>query len=178
MTYIALIRGINVGGKTMIAMEDLRGLFESAGLTGVKTLLQSGNIVFTGKSGKVSAVEKILEKAAEKKFGRAFEFFIRDRPAWNKIIAGNPFPGEARRDPSQLLVLCTKAVLTSETLAALKAAIVGQEYFKAGERCLYIHYPDGIGRSKLTNALIERKLGASGTARNWNTVLKIAALLE
>ena len=178
MTYIALLRGINVGGKTMIAMEDLRGLFESAGFTGVKTLLQSGNVVFTGKSGSVSAIEKQLEKAAEKKFGRAFEFFIRDQSAWNKIIAGNPFPGEARHDPSHLLVLCTKAVLTSETLAALKTAVVGQEYFKAGVRCLYIHYPDGIGRSKLTNAMIERKLGASGTARNWNTVLKIAALME
>jgi len=70
-----------------------------------------------------------------------------------------------------------KSAPTAAALAALKSVITGGEYFQAGERCLYLVYPDGIGRSKLTNVLIDRKLGTSGTARNWNTMLKIVALM-
>ena len=162
----------------MVPMAELRALLEGMGLGGVKTLLQSGNVIFSGEAKDAAMLEQKLEAAAKKKFGRAIEFFVRDAATWKKIVAGNPFAGEAKRDPSHLVVLCLKEAPGKEALAALKAAIVGREVFRPGERCLYISYPDGIGTSKLTNAVIDRKLGLSGTARNWNTVLKIAATME
>jgi uncharacterized protein (DUF1697 family) len=177
-SYVAVIRGINVGGKSMVAMADLRTLLEKEGFADVKTLLQSGNVVFKSKPGSAAAIEKQLEKAAEKKFGRALDFFVRDGGEWKKIVEENPFHDEAKNDPAHLVVLLLKRAAKAENLAALKAAIIGRQVFKAGERCLYLVYPDGIGTSKLTNAVIDRKLGTTGTARNWNTMHKIAALLE
>lgn len=174
--FVALLRGINVGGKSMVATADLRAFFEAFGFTAVKTLLQSGNVIFESKA-KTGALEKKLEAAAAKKFGRPLEFFVRDQAEWRKIILGNPYLDEARKDPSHLVVMCLKAKLTIAACEALKAAIPGRETFRAEGPHLYIYYPDGIGESKFTNALIDRKLGASGTARNWNTVQKIAALM-
>lgn len=176
--YVALLRGINVGGKVMVAMADLRKLFEAEGFPSAQTLLQSGNVIFDGNVADVDKLETKLEKAAAKKFGRAIDFVVRDGKTVAKIVAENPFAREAKDDPSHLLVLFLKSEPQPAAQAALKAAISGPEYFQAGDRCLYIVYPDGIGRSKLTNALFDKKLGMTGTARNWNTVRKIAALLD
>jgi uncharacterized protein (DUF1697 family) len=176
--YVALLRGINVGGNAILPMAEVRAFFEGMGVGEVKTLLQSGNVVFSGKVADGAALEKKLEAAAKKKFGREIGFFVRDAAERKGIVAGNPFADEAKRDPGRLVVMCLKAAPKKGALAALKAAIVGRETFRAGEGCLYIYYPDGQGTSKFTNALIERKLGTNGTARNWNTVLKIAAMLE
>jgi uncharacterized protein (DUF1697 family) len=177
-SYVALVRGINVGGKAMVAMADLQAFFEADGFSEVKTLLQSGNVVFKAKAASAAALEKQLEKAAEKTFGRALDFFVRDGAAWSAVVKGNPFQREAQEDPSHLLVLFLKDQLTKASVAALQAAIVGREYVRAGDRCLYLVYPDGIGESKLTNAVMDRKLGMSGTGRNWNTVIKLAGLVE
>jgi uncharacterized protein (DUF1697 family) len=175
---VALLRGINVGGKVMMPMADLRAFFEASGFTGAKTLLQSGNVIFTSKSGTSAALEKQLEPALNKKVGREIDLFIRDAAAWKKIIAENPFVEQAAHDPGRLVVYCLRSTPEAKALAVLKASIVGREVFRPGPSCLYIHYPDGQGESKFTNALIQRKLGIAGTARNWNTVLKIAALLS
>jgi uncharacterized protein (DUF1697 family) len=176
--FVALLRGINVGGKAMVAMAELKKLFEQAGFPGAQTLLQSGNVIFEAKAAEVGKLETKLEKAAAKKFARPIDFIVCDGPTLNKIIAGNPFPQEAKDDPSHLLVVFLRSTTSAAVQAALKAAITGPEYFQAGDRCLYLVYPDGIGRSKLTNAVIDRKLGITGTARNWNTVRKIAALFD
>ena len=176
-SYVALLRGINVGGKTMVPMAELKALCEKEGLAEVKTLLQSGNVTFKSDNS-ATALEMKLEKSVAKKFGREIDFVIRSADEWKKIIARNSFADEAKNDPSRLVVMCLKAKPPAAALTALKSAIVGREYFHAGDRCLYIVYPDGIGTSKLTNAVIDRKLSTRGTARNWNTVLKIAALLE
>jgi uncharacterized protein (DUF1697 family) len=91
---------------------------------------------------------------------------------------GNPFRKEAENDPSHLVVMFLKSAANAKDVKAIQAAIAGSEIIRADGRHLYIVYPDGIGRSRLTNALLEKKLGIRGTARNWNTVLKIAALAE
>ncbi len=177
-THVALLRGINVGGNKMIPMTELKKLLEAEGFAGVKTLLQSGNVVFQSKTTDGAALEAQLERLIAKKFGHAVEVIVRDKADCEKIIAKNPFLKEAKDDPGHLVILCLKAKPSADALTALKAAIVGREYFKAGERCLYLVYPDGIGTSKLTNAVLDKKLGTSGTARNWNTVLKIAVALS
>lgn len=176
-SFIALLRGINVGGHAMIAMADLRELVESLHFTEVRTVLQSGNLVFKAKAAMSETLEKQLEKATAKRFGHAVDFLIRTADEWGKIIAASPYHLEARRDPGHLLIFCLKEKPDAQALASLRDAVAGREYFHAQGRELYLVYPDGIGRSKLTNTLIEKKLGTRSTGRNWNTVQKIAELL-
>jgi len=103
-------------------------------------------------------------------------FFVRTPEQWNELIAQNPFSQAAEKDPGHLLAMVLRATPSPEDVAALQAAISGPELLRVIGASAYISYPAGIGRSKLTGALIEKKLRTRGTARNWNTVLKLAAL--
>jgi uncharacterized protein (DUF1697 family) len=157
-------------------MAELRDLLADLGFANVQSLLQSGNLVFDSRAGTPARLESTLEQAAWDRLQLETAFFVRTAKEWAEIVAGNPFPDEAKRDPGHLVVMSLKGAPDREHVTALEKAIVGREVIRAGGRHLYLVYPDGIGRSKLTNASIERKLGTQGTARNWNTVLKLAAL--
>lgn len=175
---IALLRAINVGGRAPVAMADLRHLLTQLGLLEPQSLLQSGNLVFRSGPGTGADLERLLEAEAEKRLRLRTDFFVRTATQWKAVIASNPFRREAERDPSHLLVMFLKDVPDAGSVEALQAAITGREVVRAEGRQLYIVYPDGIGRSRLTGTLIEKKLGGRGTARNWNTVLKLAALAK
>jgi len=176
-TYVALLRAINVGGKNAIAMADLRAMCDRLGLAEPRTLLQSGNLVFRTNVAR-SHLAWMLEAETEKHFGVAVAFLVRSADEWRALIDANPFPAMAQHDPAHLVVLCCKSVPDAHAVAALEAAIVGREEVRAVGADVYVTYPDGIGDSRLTNAVIEKHLATSGTARNWNTVRKIAALLD
>jgi uncharacterized protein (DUF1697 family) len=175
-TFIALLRAVNLGKCGMIAMTELRALLEKVGYADVKTLLQSGNIVFKAEAS-TAVLEKQLEHTIKQRFSYEVPCCVRTPAEWKKIVATNPFPREAQNDPSHLLVLFLKKKPAPEALASLQKAIPGREYFQAHGRELYIFYPDTLGQTKFTSALIERKLSVRGTGRNWNTVQKIAAVL-
>jgi len=175
-THVALLRAINVAGHNKVRMAELRDLLADLGFANVQSLLQSGNLVFDSRAGTPARLESTLEQAARDRLQLETAFFVRTAKEWAEIVAGNPFPDEAKRDPGHLVVMSLKGAPDREHVTALEKAIVGREVIRAGGRHLYLVYPDGIGRSKLTNASIERKLGTQGTARNWNTVLKLAAL--
>ena len=179
-TFIALLRAVNVAGHQMVAMADLRELVAKLGFGGVQSLLQSGNLVFRSddRSGRGTTVEieRSLEAAAEKRFGFRTDVFVRTAAELQAIIAKNPFRKEAERDPAHVVAMFLKNVPVPKHVAALQRAIVGPESFRVHARLAYIVYPDGIGKSKLTTALIDRKLETRGTGRNWNTVLKLAAM--
>jgi uncharacterized protein (DUF1697 family) len=176
--HIALLRGINVGGHKLIAMSELRNLLEKLGFAGAKSLLQSGNLVFASQRLTGDALERLLEAETAKRFDVSVDFLVRTADEWKKIVARNPFPKEAKTDPGHLLVMCLKAAPQAKDVKNLQAAIKGPEIVRADGRQLYLVYPAGIGPSKLTHNLIERTLGVRGTGRNWNTVLKLAALCE
>ncbi len=176
MKHIALLRAVNLAGHNKVGMADLRQLLVGLGFDDAQTLLQSGNLVFSGGSKTVASLEQTLEKAAARQLGLETDFFVRTAKEWQAIVDANPFPREAQDDPSHLVAVILKADVSAAGVTALQKAIVGREVVRAKGRCAYIVYPDGIGRSKLTSALIEKKLGTRGTARNWNTVLKLAAL--
>jgi uncharacterized protein (DUF1697 family) len=144
----------------------------------VQTLLQSGNVVFRSDARATAELERLIESAAAKRLGLATDVVVRSGKEWKAIIAGNPFPKEAREDPSHLLAMPLKGAPWRAGVTALQDAIVGREIVSVRGRCAYIVYPDGIGRSRLTTALIEKMLESRGTGRNWNTVLKIAALAD
>ncbi len=175
-TYIALLRGINVGGRNKIPMADLRSLFASAGFADARTLLQSGNVVFEGPRQSVAALEQLLEAETQARFGLSIDYVVRTATEWKRIIADNPFTTEAERDPSHTLVMLLKSTATTAAVRTLNDEIEGREIVRSAGKQLYMIYPDGIGRSKLTNAVIEKKLNVRGTARNWNTVVKLDAL--
>lgn len=176
MKHIALLRAVNLAGFNKVSMADLKALLVGLGFNDAQTLLQSGNVVFSGGSKTTAALEETLERAAAKQLGLETAFFVRTAKEWQSIIDANPFPREARDDPSHLLAVILKQAVDPKNVTALQGAIVGREVVRAKDRCAYVVYPDGIGRSKLTSAVIEKKLGTRGTARNWNTVLKLSAL--
>ncbi len=177
--HIALLRAVNLGGKTMVAMAELRAMAEALGFAGVRTLLQSGNLVFETRSRpSTEAIEKRLEAEAKKQFSHPIEFFVRDAKDWARVIAKNPFRAEAKRDPGHLVVMALKHAPTAAAVKALQAAIKGRETVRVIGRHAYVVYTDGIGRSKLTNAVIEKALATRATGRNWNTVLKLAEMVS
>jgi uncharacterized protein (DUF1697 family) len=177
-THLAFLRAVNVGGHGPIPMAKLRAWLEKLGCTDVRTLLQSGNVVFQSEASGGAALERKLEAAAAKDLGLETDFFVRTAKEWDAVIAQNPFPAEAKNDPSHLVVVVLKTAPSAAQVKSLQAATArkGRELVHAHARELYVVYRDGIGRSKLTLGLIEKHLGARGTGRNWNTVLKMAAL--
>jgi uncharacterized protein (DUF1697 family) len=173
---IALLRAVNVGGRKATSA-DLRLMMDALRLAEGRTLLQSGNLAFrsalTGPE-----LEAELEAAFAARFGFFTDIMVRDAEEWRATIAANPLMEMAERDPAHMLVVALKSAADPVAVVALQAAIQGREQVAAAGRALFIAYPDGILASKLTGALIERRIGVRGTGRNWNTTLKLAALLE
>ena len=177
-TYVGLLRAINLAGKNSVSMDALRDVATELGLQDARTLLQSGNIVFRSNVSSADKLERLLQNAALHRLGVTTEFFIRTAAEWNAIVAANPFAKEAKSDPARLVAVVFKSAPDRAAVTNLQNAIKGPEKVIAKGREAFITYPDGQGRSKLTIALIEKKLGTRGTARNWNTVLKLAAVTE
>lgn len=175
--HVALLRAVNLGPHNKVAMVDLCRVFADAGMRDAKALLQTGNVLFTSAVSSPVKMERALEAAASKDLGLQTDVFVRTAGEWEALVDANPFPKEAGSDPSHLVVMTLKDAPAAGAAAALQRAIRGRETTRVVGRHAFIVYPDGIGTSKLTNAVIERALGTRGTGRNWNTVLKIAALL-
>jgi uncharacterized protein (DUF1697 family) len=175
-TYIGVLRAINLGSHNKIAMRDLRAMLEKIGLEDPKTLILSGNIVFKSASGSVEQVERLLETASTRHLGVTTDYFVRTAKEWQAIVDANPFPKQAKDDPARLVMMCLRDAPSPAQVKALQAAIKGPEMVKASGRQAYIVYPDGQGRSRLTIQVIEKHLATRGTARNWNTVLKLGEL--
>ncbi len=175
---IALLRAVNVGGRGIISSVDLKTFFASLGFCDAVTLLNSGNVVFTSPKRAGAGLEKLLHDEAVKRLKLDTDFLVRDANAWRWVVESNPFRKEAEADPAHLVVMALTGEPDRRSLGALRAAIVGPERFEAVGKQLYIVYPQGTGGSKFTVALIKRHLGVRGTGRNWNTTLKLLALVE
>jgi uncharacterized protein (DUF1697 family) len=176
--HIALLRGINVGGNKPIRMEALRALCQSIGFTDARTLLQSGNVVFRADAGGPDKLARTLETAIAAEFGFAVTVLVRRPAELADVIRRNPFPQEAADAPGRLVVMFLDAAPGKAAIDRLTGALAGPEIVTLAGREAFIVYPDGIGRSKLTNVAIEKLLGVAGTARNWNTVTRLDALAE
>ena len=154
--HIGLLRAVNLAGHNKIGMADLRDLLAAIGMQDARTLLQSGNVVFRSGAQTAAQLEAVLEKALAKRLGLETDFFVRDAADWKAMIAANPFPAEAKRDPGHLVVTFLKDAPSAESVKALQSAIKDREIVKAKGRHAYVVYPDGIGRSRLTTALMEK----------------------
>jgi len=173
-TYVALLRGINVGGRTKIAMADLRTLFDALDAEDVTTYLQSGNVVFRSDAAATALAQSVEQRIAGE-LGLRVTVVMRTGAQLAKIAAGNPFAGRGA-DAKQLHVVFLAEKPAAARVRALDAARGEPDEFRVVGHEIYLHYPNGYGRSKITNAWFEKELGVAGTARNWRTVTKLAAL--
>lgn len=166
-THISLLRGVNVGGNKKIRMADLKALYESLGFAGVVTYVQSGNVIFHAASADSAELIARIEAAIGERFGFDVTVLLRSADDLRRILDSNPFPGA---DPAKLHVLFLAAVPDSAAVATLHVPVAdGEEWLLAGQE-IYLRYPNGSGRSKMTGAFFERALGVAASARNWNTV--------
>jgi len=165
--YFGFLRAVNVVGRNVVRMEDLKTLCTDLGYRDVRTLLNSGNVVFSAKR----ATPKQIEDAIRKHSQLEIKVMLRTEDELRNVVARNPF--ETIRDPSSLLVIFLDRDPAAAAVARLREIYHGPEVFHAAGRELYVDYVDGVGRSKLTSNLIERTLGVSGTGRNWNTVTRL-----
>jgi len=170
--YVALLRGINVGGNRMIKMADLREVFIAAGADDVATYIQSGNVVFTHAARSEPTLAAQLEKRIAKAAGFPVPVVLRTAGQLARVIEDSPFPDA---DHLHIAFLAARPPANAPTIDARafapeRCAAVGRE--------LYLYLPDGMGRSKLAAAVLAKPkaIGASGTARNWRTVLKLNEL--
>jgi uncharacterized protein (DUF1697 family) len=178
MQYVALVRGINVGGYRMVPMSDLRRCAAEIGLEHPRTLLQTGNLVFASGRRSTTALEKLLEKGARERLDLQTEFMVRSASEWEAIVRANPFKDAAEQDPSRLVVMFLKAPVRKGAVQELGRINPGPEILHAAERELYIVFPNGQGRSKLPVLMTDTRLGTRATGRNWNTVLKLLAAVH
>ena len=177
-TYVSLFRGINVGGNRKVGMKDLKEMHEALGFRDVAHYIQSGNVVFTSDDGDAQHIQQRIEESFEQKFGFATAGIIRTSEELGEIIEKNPFQDQPDKESKWIVVLFLATHPDSTAQEALHKAYAGPEEILVLGQEVYIYYPDGIGRSKLTNSLLEKKLKTVGTARNLNTVLKLQEMMR
>ena len=168
-TYISLLRGINVGGHKTIRMADLKTLYESLGLSRVAAYVQSGNVIFDADAADPAALATRIEAAIARHFSFDVAVLLRAPDDLRHILDNNPFLAPDV-EPAKLHVLFLAAPPAPETVDRLNVPATSGERWMLAGREIYIHYPNGSGRSKVTGAFFERRLGVVASARNWNSV--------
>jgi uncharacterized protein (DUF1697 family) len=167
--YIALLRGINVSGQKIIKMVDLKALFEAAGCHSVVTYIQSGNVVFEHVEGDANLMRQHLEAHLKASLGYAVPTLLRTHEALAAIVAKNPFDDQLPEFGKRMYVCFLENAPDASAIAAIAPYSNPEEQLQVHGSEAYVYYDAGLGKSKLTNAIIERKLGMA-TMRNWNTV--------
>ena len=176
--FVSLFRGINVGGNKSVRMDALKELHESLGLQRVETYIQSGNVVFTSDDAIPSQLSRQIEEAFEHKFGFLSKVMVRTAEQFNVIIENSPFKDQPMKESKWVVVMFLASDPISTALEDIQKTYSGFEELHTIGQEVYIYYPEGIGRSKLTNTFLEKKLKTMGTARNWNTVLQLQKMME
>lgn len=175
-SYVALLRGINVGGKNKLPMQDLAGLFREAGCTAVRTYIQSGNVLFSSATDPAKKIVPLIEKRITDRFGMRVPLVLRTEEELERVTRGNPFlKGE---DTAALHVAFLAAEPTPAQVATLDPGRSPPDAFAVLGREIYLHCPNGIARTKLTNSWFDSRLGTTSTLRNWRTVLTLLELLK
>jgi len=174
-TYVALFRGINVGGKNILPMKKLTAVLEGLGLKEVQTYIQSGNVVFQCKANKTQELEHDIETAIYNSDELTPKVFILSVQDLHDAIASNPFP-EGESDPKSLHLFFLESSPANPDLRRLESLRSESERFELIDTVFYLHAPNGTGRSKLA-ANVEKSLGVALTARNWRSARAILSMV-
>ena len=173
--HVALLRGINVGGKHILPMKDLAAIFSAAGCTDVITYIQSGNVVFDARAALARGLPAAIAAAILSRFGHRVPVILRSAGELDEIVQANPFVATGA-DPATLHVAFLAAVPDAARLAALDPHRSPRDELAAGKQELYLRLRDGVGRTKLTSAYLDATLATTSTLRNWRTVLALRDL--
>ena len=176
-TYVALLRGINVAGKNKLPMKDLVAIFERAGCGRVRTYIQSGNVVFDAPAPLAERLPSLVPAEIQRRAGLRVPLVVRASGELLKVVRGNSFVGEGAA-PRALHVLFLADEPGKKERDALDPRRALPDRFLVRGREVYLFCPNGLGRTKLTNAYFDRALGTTSTGRNWRTVTTLAAMCE
>ncbi|GAA4621430.1 DUF1697 domain-containing protein [Actinoallomurus vinaceus] len=172
--YVALLRGVNVGRDTKVAMADFKDVLAGLGHTDVRTHLNSGNAVFTAPEAPAEEIAAAIEDGLAAALGRTVPVMVRTADELRAIVENNPLEV---RDPAKFAVAFLAEPPDHERLRALDPAEFAPEELGLGEKDLYFYFPNGLGRAKLP-PILARRLGLQATVRNWNTVTRLLELAE
>jgi uncharacterized protein (DUF1697 family) len=173
-SYAALLRGVNLGSHNKVSMADLRALFEALGHEDVATYVQSGNVVFKAR-GDAASVNRAIERRIKRELGLDVAVVLRSKAQLARIAAGNPFAGK-EREPTRLHVTFLAETPPRAAVRELNAGDFSPDALHVKGQEVYLHTPQGYGRTKLNGAFFEKQLGVVATTRNWRTVTKLAEL--
>ena len=176
-SHVALLRAINVGGRNKVPMAELRALAESLGWSDVGSYIQSGNLVFRAP-GRPAALAADLQRAVQRAHGFEVPVVVRSAAQWRELVDGNPFPEASRERPSWVLLHLSQARPSASAVDVLAAHAGPDERIERVRDAIWIDFANGVARSKLTPARIDRAAGSATTARNWRTVVNLAEMLE
>jgi uncharacterized protein (DUF1697 family) len=171
--FVAMLRGVNVGGRNPVKMPALQSLCAELGYTDVVTYIQSGNVVFGSTARSAAAVERAMATRIEQELGLKVAVLVRTKAELARVTRGSPFP---KAEPNRLHVAFLDAKPTAARVRALEAFDAAPDEVKVRGREAYLHTPRGFGTSKLGGPFIEKQLQVVATARNWNTVNKLLEL--
>lgn len=176
-TYVALLRGVNVGRSTQFPMRTFRALLEGMGGSDVRTHLQSGNALFRHTPDTPERLAALLQERIEAEVGRVVPCVVLEAARLRQITDRNPFDlAGSGIAPAQFLVVFLSGPIAPDRIADLDPTAFAPEEFSAGEREIYVHCPNGVHKARLSQSFWEKRLGITATARNWNTVTKLADL--
>ena len=177
MKMVALLRGINVGGNRKVPMLELCAAVTSAGLSEVRSYINSGNLVFEAGRQKLPQVTPLLEKIIKNEFGFEVDVVVRTGDQWKKYADQNPYRDATRSRPKMLHLGLATRPLDSLTASSLAERAVRGEKVKVVGDAIWVDFAKSVGTSKLTPAWFEKAAGSPVTLRNWNTVLKLSEML-
>ena len=175
-TFIALLRGTNVGGYNKIKMAALKQLFVEIGYNDVVTYIQSGNVVFKSNKTSISEIETQIKSAINNHFNYTINVLVISKNELELIFQSNPFLKTKIIDIKALYAILLKNSFTNDKINLLEPYLTNNEKINIVGNCVYIKYPKGAGNSKLTINIIEKKLKTNATSRNWNTITKLVEL--
>lgn len=177
--FISILRGINVSGQKKIKMVDLKSLYELLGFSEVSTYIQSGNVIFLSKITDSAKIESKIEKAIEKEYGFHVPVIVRTAKELSEIFEGLPFKGvDVVADGTKILVTFLSGTPKKALVTDIKRYVVEPEKLVVSGNAVYLHCPNGYGRTKLSNTFIENKLKVSATTRNLKTLVKLCELTD
>src|SRR5579863_8112143 len=177
MRHVALLRGVNVGGRNLLPMKDLADIFVKAGCADVRTYIQSGNVIFSAPAPVLRALPEVVAERIAKRFGHRVPVILRTAQQLGRTISGNPFL-LAGEDEKTLHVYFLADLPDARAVRELDTDRSLPDSFRVSDREVYLHLPNGMARTKLTNAYFDSKLSTASTARNWATLRKLFDLMQ
>jgi uncharacterized protein (DUF1697 family) len=178
ITYISILRGINVSGRNPIKMEALKDLCSTLGMTQVQTYIQSGNIVYQYKQVSTEKISALLKKEIRNTFGWEVPVITLTLEELIKTVQNNPYPKDKKKDPAFFHVTFLDQTPATENLKKILACHYSPDLFEIIDKMVYLYCPGGYGETKLSNNFFENKLKLTATTRNWKTTLQLIKMAE